>query len=144
MTPHFNLEHAVKSNIARMNGIDNSPSKEIETNIKYVASCMELFYWLIGEIRSWYRCEKLNSHPDMQGHPESYHLRALAVDFRANPIFTKMEIIYILKGLRLGFIRKVIVYEKTLHVHISFWPPGVLGGPAKFRLKQADGEYKDI
>lgn len=141
LTPHYTLEDALRSRQGEAAGIVNSPDKDQLDNIKYSASCAENFWWLIDHFTSFFRCEELNELVD--GHPDSYHVRGLAFDFRPMDVYSKFDIVYILKGLSYNFVRKVIVYEETRHVHISFWPPGS-SGKAKFLLKLAEGGYRSL
>ena len=125
MTPHFDFEEATASQTAAESGIINNPGNEEIKNIYRVASCLEQFHWLIGKITSWFRCKELNIA--VGGASTSFHLSGEAIDFEPASHYGQMGVVETLQTLQLPFVRKVIIYDKTGHVHISFWPLGQSG-----------------
>lgn len=118
MTPHFSLPQALYSRTAKKKKLPNTPKVGDILNIRFSANCLEQFYWLIGEITSWYRSEEVNEA--VGGVPTSYHAKGLAVDFIPRASYTPQETAEILRDLQFPFLRKVIIYEKKPHVHVSF------------------------
>ena len=145
MTPHFDFSTATHSNVAEENKIDNIPSPDERRNIELVANCIEQFYWLIGRITSWFRCLELNEA--VGGAVGSRHTMGLAVDFRPPVLMTSYEVALILKGLCIPAIRKIIIYENSKHVHLSFWSHSEKlhnRNPTKYLISNANGSYSHI
>jgi len=82
LTKHFKLDEFVKSETANKNNIDNTPSKDVQGNLLFLATyTMEPIRRAWGEIKinSGYRCDALNKL--VGGSPTSYHRYGLACDF---------------------------------------------------------------
>ena len=80
----FTLEEFVRSATATAHGIDNTPSKEVVTNLELLVSrVLDPLREAWGSpiiVTSGYRCPELNAR--VGGARTSYHLRGMAADIR--------------------------------------------------------------
>lgn len=82
-TAHFKWEEFINSNTAKKKRIDNTPSKEIESNIEKLMDFMEelrIAYKKPIYINSGYRCPELNKA--VGGVANSAHQSGFACDIR--------------------------------------------------------------
>lgn len=85
LTTNFTLEELIHSDTANAKGIDNTPTKEIEENLKYLAEkALQPIRDKWGKpltVNSGYRCKELNKA--VGGVSNSSHLTGLAADIEA-------------------------------------------------------------
>jgi len=82
ISEHISYDEAIKSQVAKNYGMDNTPSSEQLENMRRVAEeCFEPIRIFVGKkiyISSFYRCEKLNQL--VGGVNNSNHLYGYAID----------------------------------------------------------------
>lgn len=84
MTKHFTLKELTQSATAVRLGIDNTPSKEVISNLTELAQLLEKIRTIYGKpmiVTSGYRCEKLNKA--VGGAKGSQHRLGQAADIRS-------------------------------------------------------------
>lgn len=121
-TEHFTLAELVKSDVAAAKRIDNTPTPEIEQNLKRLMICaLEPARQLLGEpifVTSGYRCEKLNKA--VGGVPTSQHVKGQAADLRCKTVAQLKNLFQILSGMDID----QLLYEKNSKgsewIHVSF------------------------
>lgn len=120
ISTHFTLEEAVFSSTAQRLGIDNTPSTQIEDNIRDAAGGMEQVRDLLDSpvhVDSWYRCAKLNAA--VHGAKDSAHMQGYAVDFMCPAFGTPLEIVDAIMHSSIEFDQCI---QEGTWVHISFAP----------------------
>lgn len=141
MTSNFSEQEAIRSAKAEELSIDNTPDSEALSNIRFVAAVLEYVAWMVKDVTSWYRCELLNKA--VAGHSNSFHLLGLAIDFTTT--IPRGDCIRILKGLHLPKLRKVIIYENSRHMHISFFAPDAnFVKPTEYLLSLGNNQYRSL
>jgi len=128
LSAHFTLEEFIRSDKARILGIDNSPAPSIIANLRRLAQFDEqVRLELRGAamlISSGYRCPALNRA--VGGAGNSAHLDGLANDFSAPAFGTPMEICQQLEKSLLQFDQ--LIYERAgaaVWVHLGIAAEGV-------------------
>lgn len=84
LTKNFTLEELIKSSTANRLGIDNTPSKEIVSNLTELSILLQKIRDIYNKpiiITSGYRCEKLNKA--VGGSKTSQHRLGQAADIRS-------------------------------------------------------------
>lgn len=83
LSPHFTYVESMQSQIASRSGIDNTPPKEVLSNIQSAAMSMERVREKLGKnsiiVSSWYRSPALNTKA--KGSKTSAHMQGWAIDF---------------------------------------------------------------
>lgn len=83
---YFTIEELCKSSTAEKYGIDNTPTPEAEKNLhRLIENVLDPLREAYGgpiHVNSGYRCEKLNSHPEIKGSPTSEHKFGMAADIK--------------------------------------------------------------
>jgi len=120
LTEHFSLAELTASDTAAQEGIDNTPSDEITSNLQGVAEGLEKVRAILGtpmHINSGYRCAALNAA--VHGVAHSAHEEGFAADFTSPDFGEPLAIVQHLQQTDLAFDQ--IIQEGTW-VHISFDP----------------------
>lgn len=120
LTPHFALAEFVYSDTANAQGIDNTPSAEIISNLTKTAAGLECVRALLGfalHIDSGYRCLALNKA--VKGVWNSAHLTGYAADIKCPEFGTPLQIVEAV--VKSGIKFDQCIMEGTW-VHISFDP----------------------
>ncbi len=122
LSEFFSLEEMLVSDYAARNGIDNSPSLEVVTNLTKTAQAMDKVRRLLGHpviVWSGYRCPELNMA--IKGSRTSDHLHGLAVDFICPGFGSVRQVFGKIKAAEgVGFDQLIV--ERGLWVHIGFGP----------------------
>ena len=87
MAIYFTIKEMTKSQTAKVQNIDNTPTEEVVENLKKVMYILDMVRVHMGKpilVNSGYRCRKLNEI--IGGVHKSMHIRGLAADFRTGKI----------------------------------------------------------
>lgn len=121
MAIYFTIEEMTKSQIAKANHIDNTPSEKVIGNLKKVMYILDMVRTHIGKpilINSGYRCQKLNEMAG--GVQNSMHTKGLAADFRTKEkedINTMFE--FLKKNQKVLKVIELIKYKNFIHMGVS-------------------------
>lgn len=124
LSPHFTLEEMIRSKTAELHDIDNSAPDYIVSRLRVLCNeVLEPARTLADEpfiITSGYRCEKLNKL--VGGVPNSFHLKGMAADIKANG--TNQARFFGLCLLKQNLTDKVIVERRkktgSVWVHVQW------------------------
>lgn len=117
---YFTIEELTKSSTAKSKGIDNTPTKEIEENLKeLVEKVLDPLRELYGKpiyINSGYRCPELNKA--VGGSNTSQHMTGCAADITAGSKEENEKLFNLIKD-NLKFDQ--LIDEKNFQwVHVSY------------------------
>lgn len=121
MAIYFNIKEMTKSQTAKLQHIDNTPTKEVVENLKKVMYILDIVRVYIGKpifINSGYRCKKLNEM--VGGVQKSMHTKGLAADFRTGEkedINTMFE--FLKKNQKEFKIIELLNYTTFIHIGVS-------------------------
>jgi D-alanyl-D-alanine dipeptidase len=117
---NFTMSELLHSNIAEKYNIYNIPDKEhLDNLLILICECLQPLRNFIGKpiiITSGYRNPRLNSHPLINGAPNSQHTTGQAVDFTIKGM-TPKQIIEMIKRSGIEFDQ---VIDELTWVHISY------------------------
>ena len=86
LTDHFSLEEFERSSTATANHIDNHVPEALIPSLRnlceQVLEPLRQWYGKPITISSGYRCQALNSHPNVRGAKNSHHMKGEAADLR--------------------------------------------------------------
>lgn len=118
---NFTMSELLHSDIAQKYNIYNVPDKEhLDNLLILICECLQPIRNFINKpiiISSGYRNPRLNSHPLINGKPNSQHCTGQAVDFTVKGM-TPKQIIEMIK--RSGVEVDQCVNEKNCWVHLSY------------------------
>ena len=121
MAIYFTLKEMTKSQIAKSQNIDNTPTEEVIENLKKVMYVLDMVRVHMGKpifVNSGYRCRKLNEM--VGGVQKSMHTKGLAADFRTGE---KEDINIMFEFLRKNQkelkIIELINYKTFIHMGVS-------------------------
>lgn len=116
---NFTIMELVKSNIAKINKIDNTPdSQSLKYMLELIKYCLQPIRDKLGKpmiITSGYRCKELNKK--VGGVSTSQHCKGQAVDFYVKDM-TIQQVVDFIKKSGVEFDQLINEYNKW--VHISF------------------------
>lgn len=121
LSRNFRLEEFIRSETARLRGIDNSPPPDILASLRVTALGCEQVRAAIGRplrIMSGYRCPALNAA--VGGSKTSSHLTGLAADLSA-PGLTAMGLAQAIRDSRIMFDQLILETSRGV-VHVGFGP----------------------
>lgn len=120
LSEHFTLEELTFSETAVRKGIDNTPSKEVVTNLKRLTETLEQVRKLLGKpihISSGYRGYLLNSM--IGGAKTSAHLEGRAIDFTCASFGNPLKIAEVICNSKiLEEIDQIIMEGSWIHLAI--------------------------
>lgn len=118
---NFTMSELLKSDIAEKYNIFNIPDKKsLDNMLILICECLQPIRNYIDKpmnISSGYRSSRLNSHPLINGAPNSQHVTGQAVDFTIKGM-TPKQIIEMIK--RSGVEYDQLINEHNIWVHISY------------------------
>lgn len=118
---NFTMSELLHSDIAQKHNIYNIPDKEhLDNLLILICECLQPIRNYIDKpmiISSGYRNPRLNSHPLINGAPNSQHTTGQAVDFTIKGM-TPKQIIEKIKGSGVEFDQ--LINEHNIWVHISY------------------------
>ena len=123
LSKYFSLREMVFSNIAKDNGIDNTPTPEILETLKHTASELDKVRELLGKpvnLSSGYRCLKVNRR--LGSKDSSQHLKGEAVDFKCELFGNPKKVFEAIKASNIQFDQLILEFNSW--VHISFVKEG--------------------
>lgn len=126
MTPNFKLEEFIRSDVARVLGVDNTPPPEVMVDLQRTAEGLERLRAVVDDlpiqILSGYRCLSLNRA--VNGSLNSQHMKGQAADIicpKLGPVDTFARIIAVnAKALGVDQVIKERNGRGALWVHVSF------------------------
>jgi hypothetical protein len=121
LSPHFTLEEAVLSQTAARNGIDNTPSDDIITNMRAAAAQLEQVRAILGypiAVSSWYRCPQVNAL--VGGATNSAHMSGWAIDFNCTEYGSLVQVVTAVSTCGVPYDQ--VIFEFDSWCHISFDP----------------------
>lgn len=121
MAIYFNIKEMTSSQIAKLQHIDNTPTKEVVENLKKVMYILDIVRVHIGKpilVNSGYRCKKLNEM--VGGVQNSMHTKGLAADFRTREKEDINIMFEFLKRNQKEFkIIELLNYKTFIHIGVS-------------------------
>lgn len=121
MAIYFTIKEMTKSQTAKLQGIDNTPTEEVVENLKKVMYILDMVRVHMGKpifVNSGYRCKKLNEM--VGGVQKSMHTRGLAADFRTEKKEDISIMFEFLKKNQKDFkIIELIKYTNFIHMAVS-------------------------
>ena len=123
---YFTIKELCDSATARAKGIDNTPTADIEVNLRrLVENVLDPLREAWGRpitVNSGYRCPALNAA--VGGSRTSHHLRGMAADITSGDRADNRRLFQLAMNLRLPFCQ--LIDEKGFAwVHISYDPDNV-------------------
>ena len=125
MGKYFTIAELTKSDTANKKNIDNSPSKQVETNLnQLITNILDPLREAYGEpiiVSSGYRCSALNKA--VGGATSSQHTLGQAADIhsKSNTKENNKKIFDLIKSLKLPFDQLINEYNYKW-VHVSYSP----------------------
>lgn len=121
---HFSLHEFVRSETARAKGIDNTPTKEAEANIKaLVDNVLDPLREAWGgpiTVTSGYRCPELNKA--VGGVSTSMHTQGRAADITTGNTLNNRRLYQLVQNLMLPFFELIGNKYDFKWLHISYAP----------------------
>lgn len=118
---NFTMSELLKSDIAEKYNISNIPDKQsLDNMLILICECLQPIRNYIDKpmnISSGYRSSRLNSHPLINGAPNSQHVTGQAADFTIKGM-TPKQIIEKVKASGVEYDQ--LLNEYNLWVHISY------------------------
>lgn len=117
MTKNFTIEELTRSSFAARNNISNTPNKEQERNLRYLACRLEFIRLLLGNypiiINSAFRNTEVNA--GVFGSSTSSHIDGLAADIVPSNNKSIRENALAIKESDLDF-DQIIIYKSFIHI----------------------------
>ena len=121
MAIYFTVKEMTESQTAKLQNIDNTPTKEVIENLKKVMYILDIVRAHMGKpilINSGYRCKRLNEM--VGGVQKSMHTKGLAADFRTREKKDINTMFEFLKENQKKFkIIELIKYTTFIHMGVS-------------------------
>ena len=118
---YFSIEELVRSDTARLKGIDNTPSKEIVSNLNTLVNCcLDLLREAYGKpisVNSGFRCPELNKA--VGGATSSSHTKGQAADITAGSKIENQKLWNLMVERGIPFT-KMISEQNFSWIHISY------------------------
>jgi D-alanyl-D-alanine dipeptidase len=118
---NFTMSELLHSDIAQKYNIYNVPDKEhLDNLLMLICECLQPLRNFINKpmiISSGYRNPRLNSHPLINGTPNSQHTTGQAVDFTVKGMTPKQVIEMIMRS---GIEFDQAINERNCWVHLSY------------------------
>ncbi|WP_060508086.1 D-Ala-D-Ala carboxypeptidase family metallohydrolase [Pseudomonas sp. NBRC 111124] len=123
ITPHFTLQELITSQIAAREGLDNTPTPEIVSNLRLLCQVLEQARGLFGRpliVSSGYRSAQVNAR--VGGARGSRHLEGLAADFTIIGVDNR-EVVRRISNSDLAFDQLILEYDSWVHLSVSAAAP---------------------
>lgn len=137
ISPNFELEEFTTSDTAKSKKIDNTPSKEIVSNLNLLCTnVLESLRELVKKpmfISSGYRCLALNTA--IGGSKTSQHMEGKAADIKVKGLTTEELFQAIIKS-NIKFDQVIQEFDKWVHISWN----GVSNRNEKLRATKKDGK----
>ncbi|MFK3766469.1 MULTISPECIES: D-Ala-D-Ala carboxypeptidase family metallohydrolase [Pseudomonas] len=119
ITPNFTLEEMIVSQVAAREGLDNTPSQQVISNLHLLCEALEQVRALFGLpviISSGYRSPALNKR--IGGSPRSQHLHGLAADFEIFGISNR-EVVRRVSASAVNFDQMILEFDSWVHLSVT-------------------------
>ncbi|WP_079227130.1 D-Ala-D-Ala carboxypeptidase family metallohydrolase [Pseudomonas putida] len=123
ITPHFTLTEMISSQAAAREGLDNTPSLAVMSNLRLLCQALEEVRALFASpiiISSGYRSLALNSH--IGGARNSQHTSGLAADFTVVDIDSR-EVVRRVSESAVAFDQLILEFDSWIHLSVSVAAP---------------------
>jgi zinc D-Ala-D-Ala carboxypeptidase len=123
LSRHVTLAGLIRSDVARVRGIDNTPPPELIANLRVLARGLDQVRRLLGHrlrINSAYRCAELNAA--VGGALSSQHTLGLAADFECPAFGTPLEIVTAIHHSPIVFDQCILEFGRWVHISFSAAP----------------------
>lgn len=124
LSEHFTLDEFTLSQEAARKGINNTPPRDVLTNLTELAGVLEDVRELLGRpilISSGYRCDELNLA--VGGAASSKHVFGLAADFTSPKYGSPLAVCKAIADSDIPFDQ--VIHEFGRWVHLGITPGGV-------------------
>ncbi|MBA6116467.1 peptidase M15 [Pseudomonas putida] len=119
ITPHFTLQEMIVSQIASREGLINTPTPQVITNLHLLCQALEQVRALFARpviVSSGYRSAELNAR--IGGSSRSQHMTGLAADFGVVGI-SHREVVHRISKSNVEFDQLILEFDSWVHLSVS-------------------------
>ncbi|HDS1683211.1 TPA: peptidase M15 [Pseudomonas putida] len=123
ITPHFTLAEMTASQTAAREGLDNTPSLAVMSNLRLLCLALEQVRALFDSpiiVSSGYRSSAVNTR--IGGASNSQHVRGLAADFTVVDIDSR-EVVRRVSESAVAFDQLILEFDSWVHLSVSVAAP---------------------
>ncbi|RAS20555.1 MULTISPECIES: D-Ala-D-Ala carboxypeptidase family metallohydrolase [unclassified Pseudomonas] len=123
ITPHFTLAEMTASQTAAREGLDNTPSLAVMSNLRLLCLALEQVRALFDSpiiVSSGYRSSAVNTR--IGGASNSQHVRGLAADFTVVDIDSR-EVVRRVSESAVAFDQLILEFDSWVHLSVSVAVP---------------------
>ncbi|MEN5302398.1 D-Ala-D-Ala carboxypeptidase family metallohydrolase [Pseudomonas sp. TWI628] len=123
ITPHFSLEELTTSQIAARDGLDNTPTPAVLSNLRLLCQVLEQVRVLLGcpiIVSSGYRSAAVNAR--VGGARGSQHVQGLAADFTVIGVDNR-EVVRQISKSDVAFDQLILEFDSWVHLSVSAAAP---------------------
>jgi hypothetical protein len=123
ITPHFALEELITSQVAAREGLDNTPTPEVLSNLRLLCQALEQVRGLFGcpiIVSSGYRSAAVNAR--VGGARGSQHVQGLAADFTVIGVDNR-EVVRQISKSDVAFDQLILEFDRWVHLSVSTAAP---------------------
>jgi len=123
LTPHFTLQEMIASQTAAREGLDNTPSSEVISNLRLLCQVLEQVRTLFGRpiiVSSGYRSAAVNAR--VGGARKSQHITGLAADFTVIDVGNR-DVVRRLSESSVAFDQLILEFDSWVHLSVSTAAP---------------------
>ncbi|HGA2317402.1 TPA: D-Ala-D-Ala carboxypeptidase family metallohydrolase [Pseudomonas putida] len=123
LTPHFTLNEMTASQTAAREGMDNTPSPEVVSNLRLLCEVLEQVRTLFGcpiIISSGYRSAAVNAR--VGGAQKSQHTSGLAADFTVPGVHNR-DVVRRLSESGVAFDQLILEFDSWVHLSVCATEP---------------------
>ncbi|MBO9549962.1 D-Ala-D-Ala carboxypeptidase family metallohydrolase [Pseudomonas sp.] len=123
ITPHFTLEELIASQMAAREGLDNTPTAEVLSNLHLLCQVLEQVRMLFGcpiVVSSGYRSAAVNAR--VGGARGSQHVKGLAADFTVKGVDNR-DVVRQISESDVAFDQLILEFDRWVHLSVSTAAP---------------------